>query len=100
MCKKIVREQHPKDPSKWSRLWNQDDIYCAFVSEKGMENVETISLDLSRSKEKWFTTKIVAQMKKVFAKMQKLRLLKVYYSHGQHKRTFDRGEVSCRIEVH
>ena len=51
-----------------------------------MENVETISLDLSRSKEKWFTIKIVAQMKKVFAKMKKLRLLKVYYSLGdKHK---------------
>ncbi|CBI29415.3 unnamed protein product, partial [Vitis vinifera] len=34
MCKKIVREQHPKDTSKWSRLWNPDDIYCAFVSEE------------------------------------------------------------------
>ena len=49
-----------------------------------MKNVETISLDLSsldssRSKEKWFTIKIVAQMKK-------LRLLKVYYSLGDaHK---------------
>ncbi|RVW25383.1 putative WRKY transcription factor 19 [Vitis vinifera] len=82
MCKKIVREQHAKDTSKWSRLWNPVDIYCAFVSEEGMENVETISLDLSRSKEKWFTTKIFAQMKKVFAKMKKLRLLKVYYSLG------------------
>ncbi|RVW60296.1 Disease resistance-like protein DSC1 [Vitis vinifera] len=45
MCKKIVREQHGKDTSKWSRLWNPDDIYYAFVSEEGMENVETISLD-------------------------------------------------------
>eukprot|EP00261_Vitis_vinifera_P032275 XP_019073518.1 PREDICTED: TMV resistance protein N isoform X4 [Vitis vinifera] len=82
MCKKIVREQHGKDTSKWSRLWNPDDIYYAFVSEEGMENVETISLDLSRSKEKWFNTKIVAQMKKVFPKMKNLRLLKVYYSLG------------------
>ncbi|KAL6340103.1 hypothetical protein AAG906_038938 [Vitis piasezkii] len=82
----IVREQHPKDHSKWSRLWNPNDIYCAFISEEGMENVETISLDLSRSKEEWFTTKIFAQMKKVFAKMKKLRLLKVYYSLGdEHK---------------
>ncbi|KAJ9697372.1 hypothetical protein PVL29_009268 [Vitis rotundifolia] len=47
-----------------------------------MENVETISLNLSRSKEKWFTIEIFAQMKKVFAKMKKLRLLRVYYSHG------------------
>ena len=34
MCKKIVQEQHPKDPSKWSRLWNSDDIYCTFESEE------------------------------------------------------------------
>ena len=47
---------------------------------QGMEIVETISLNLSRSKEKWFTTKIFAQMKKVFVKMKKLRLLKVYYN--------------------
>ncbi|XP_034691609.1 disease resistance protein RUN1-like isoform X2 [Vitis riparia] len=86
MCKKIVQEQHDKKPSKWSRLWNPDDIYCAFVSGEGMENVETISLDLSRSEEKWFSTKIFAQMKKMFAKMKKLRLLKVYYSLGdEHK---------------
>ncbi|XP_034691602.1 disease resistance protein RPV1-like [Vitis riparia] len=87
MCKKIVREQHPNDPRKWSRLWTREDIYRAFVSEKGMKNVETISLELSRSKEKWFTTKIFAQMKKVFAKMKKLRLLKVYYSHGVECKT-------------
>ncbi|KAJ9672864.1 hypothetical protein PVL29_026210 [Vitis rotundifolia] len=78
----IIREQHREDPNKWSRLWNVDDIYRAFVSEEGMKNVETISLDLSRSKEIWFTTNIFVQMKKVFAKMKKLRLLKVYYSHG------------------
>ena len=53
-----------------------------------MENVETISLDLSRSKEKWFTTNIFAQMKKVFAKMKKLRLLKVYYSFGVGYKNF------------
>ncbi|XP_034674591.1 disease resistance protein RPV1-like [Vitis riparia] len=78
----IIREQHREDPSKWSRLWNVDDIYCAFISEKGMKNVETISLDLSGSQEIWSTTNIFVQMKKVFAKMKKLRLLKVYYSHG------------------
>ena len=50
-----------------------------------MENVETISLDLSRSKEKWFTTNIFAQMKK-------LRLLKVYYSLGDvHKMSLPKG---------
>ena len=34
MCRKIVQGQHPKDLSRWSRLWNPNDIYCAFVSEK------------------------------------------------------------------
>ena len=41
-----------------------------------MESIQTISLDLSRSKEIQLTTK-------VFAKMKKLRLLKVYCNdHG------------------
>ena len=30
----IIRQQHPKDPNKWSRLWNPDDIYRAFMSEE------------------------------------------------------------------
>ena len=47
-----------------------------------MQNVETISLDLSTSKEIWLTTEIFAQIKKVFVKMNKLRLLKVYSSYG------------------
>ena len=45
-----------------------------------MNNVETIYLELSRSKEIWFTEKVFAEMKKRFAKMKKLRLLKVYYN--------------------
>ena len=45
-----------------------------------MGNIETLSLELSISKEMWFTKEMFAGMKKVFAKMKKLRLLKVYYS--------------------
>ena len=30
----IVREEHLEDLSKWSRLWNSDDIYHAFISEE------------------------------------------------------------------
>ena len=42
-----------------------------------MKNVETISLDLSRSKEVFANMKkVFAKMKKVFAKMKKLRLLR------------------------
>ncbi|RVW94401.1 putative disease resistance protein RPP1 [Vitis vinifera] len=61
----------PGDPHKWSRLWDVDDIYDAFSRQEGMKNIQTISLDLSRSKEIEFSTK-------VFAKMKKLRLLKIY----------------------
>ncbi|KAL6316340.1 hypothetical protein AAG906_017975 [Vitis piasezkii] len=72
MGQAIVREECPGDPSKWSRLWDVDDIYDAFSRQEGMESIQTISLNLSRSKEIRFNTT------KVFAKMKKLRLLKVY----------------------
>ncbi|RVW31508.1 hypothetical protein CK203_113953 [Vitis vinifera] len=67
----IVREECPRDPHKWSRLWDADDIYNAFSRREGMENIQTISLDLSRSKEIQFSTE-------VFATMKQLRLLKIY----------------------
>ena len=54
--------------------------YYLFFFSQGMENIETLSLELSISKEMWFTKEVFAGMKKVFAKMKKLRLLKVYYS--------------------
>ncbi|XP_019071921.1 disease resistance protein RPV1-like [Vitis vinifera] len=67
----IVREESPGDPCKWSRLWDVDDIHDAFSKQEEMQNIQTISLDLSRSREIQFNTK-------VFAKMKKLRLLKIY----------------------
>ena len=45
--------------------------YFSLLFFQGMKNIQTISLDLSRSKEIEFSTK-------VFAKMKKLRLLKIY----------------------
>ena len=45
-----------------------------------MKNVETVSLNSSESKEIWFIRVVFAEMKKRFAKMKKLRLLKVYYN--------------------
>lgn len=49
-------------------------LYCFIIFHvvlQGMENIETISLQLSKLKEIKLTTK-------VFAKMKKLRLLKIY----------------------
>ena len=30
----IVREEYPRDPSKWSRLWDPNDIHNAFLAKK------------------------------------------------------------------
>ena len=45
-----------------------------------MKNTETISLDLSRSKEMQFTSEVFGKTKNIFSKMKKLRFLKVYYN--------------------
>ncbi|KAL6315341.1 hypothetical protein AAG906_000445 [Vitis piasezkii] len=82
----IVREECPGEPSKWSRLWDLDDINKAFSRGKGMENIETMSLDLSKAKEMWLSSKALTEMKKVSAMMQKLRLLKVYYNDHHSSR--------------
>ena len=42
-------------------------LILLFFSQ-GMKNVETISLDLSESKEIWFIGVVFAEMKKIFAK--------------------------------
>eukprot|EP00261_Vitis_vinifera_P039751 XP_019080994.1 PREDICTED: TMV resistance protein N isoform X2 [Vitis vinifera] len=73
MGQEIVREKYPDDPNKWSRLWDPDDIYRAFLRKEGMKKIEAISLDFSRLKEIQLSTK-------VFSRMKKLRLLKVYWS--------------------
>ncbi|KAJ9701121.1 hypothetical protein PVL29_006459 [Vitis rotundifolia] len=68
----IIRSKYPDDPGKWSRLWDPSDVCRAFTMKKGMKKVEGIFLDLSRSKQLQFSTK-------VFAKMKRLRLLKIYW---------------------
>eukprot|EP00261_Vitis_vinifera_P034267 XP_019075510.1 PREDICTED: TMV resistance protein N isoform X1 [Vitis vinifera] len=68
----IIRSESPDDPTKWSRLWDPSDVRRAFTMG-GMKNVEAIFLDLSRSKELSIRTMI-------FAKMKRLRLLKIYWS--------------------
>ena len=55
-----------------------------------MENIETVSLDLSRAKEMWLSSKALAKMKKVSVMMKKLMLLKVYYNdhHSSRKNEY------------
>ncbi|KAL6343114.1 hypothetical protein AAG906_018952 [Vitis piasezkii] len=71
MGRNIIRSEFPDNPGKWSKLWDPSDVYRAFTMKKGMKNVEAIFLNLSRSKQLQFSTK-------VFAKMNQLRLLKIY----------------------
>lgn len=66
----IVRQECPKDPGKWSRLWDYEHIYSVLKKNTGTETIEGIFLDMYRSKEIHFTTE-------AFAKMNRLRLLKV-----------------------
>ncbi|KAJ9675894.1 hypothetical protein PVL29_024725 [Vitis rotundifolia] len=53
------------------RYWDLSDIQRLFRQKKGMQNVEGISLDLSKSKDIEFSTE-------VFKKMTELKLLKVF----------------------
>ena len=39
----IVREDYPEDPNRWSRLWNIDDIYHAFISEEVRIKIKLIA---------------------------------------------------------
>ncbi|KAJ9671299.1 hypothetical protein PVL29_027334 [Vitis rotundifolia] len=66
MGREIVRHDHPQKPWKWSS--------CRILRQKkGSKAIEGIFLDMSRSREISFTTK-------AFERMERLRLLKVYWS--------------------
>ncbi|KAJ9675652.1 hypothetical protein PVL29_024532 [Vitis rotundifolia] len=67
----IVREKHPKEPGKWSRLWEHNDVHHVLTRNTGTKAIEGIFLDMSTSKQMQFTTK-------AFKMMTKLRLLKVH----------------------
>ncbi|KAL6318238.1 hypothetical protein AAG906_035746 [Vitis piasezkii] len=69
----IVRQTSPKEPGKWSRLWDPEDIYRVLTRNTGTETIEGIILDLDMPKPKQieFTTE-------AFKMMKKLRLLKVH----------------------
>ena len=39
----IVHEEYPKDPSKWSRLWDPNDIDNAFSEKKVISKYDLIT---------------------------------------------------------
>ncbi|XP_034675171.1 disease resistance protein RPV1-like [Vitis riparia] len=73
MGREIVRHDHPKEPGKWSRLWDLDDICLILRKKTGTEAIEGIFLDMFRSREISFTVE-------AFKRMERLRLFKVYWS--------------------
>ncbi|KAK0591445.1 hypothetical protein LWI29_001969 [Acer saccharum] len=66
----IVREQHPNNCGKWSRLWQFEDVYHVLTYNKGTHEVEGIMLNKSKQQ-------IPHLDGKSFSSMSKLRLLKI-----------------------
>ncbi|KAK9178009.1 hypothetical protein WN943_027199 [Citrus x changshan-huyou] len=67
----IVRQESIKDPGKRSRLWHPEDIYQVLNENTGSEEIEGISLDMSKIKE-------ICLNPRTFRKMRRLRFLKFY----------------------
>ncbi|KAG6676241.1 hypothetical protein I3842_15G142200 [Carya illinoinensis] len=73
MGKEIVRQESPEEPGKRSRLWFHDDVHEVLERNKGTEQIEGILIDMP-----WKDNRIRLGSD-VFAKMEKLRILKVSY---------------------
>ncbi|KAJ9705520.1 hypothetical protein PVL29_003523 [Vitis rotundifolia] len=82
MCWEIVRENFPKEPNKWSRLWDAHDIERAFTASEGIKNAETISLDLSKLETVCFDPDDFAKMTGLIG----LRLLKIHFGVSPYDR--------------
>ncbi|KAJ4825166.1 hypothetical protein Tsubulata_035393 [Turnera subulata] len=73
MAHKIVEEESPKKIGKRSRLWKPWDVYEVLVKNLGTERIEGIFLDVSQVREMNLSSR-------AFARMHKLKLLKIYNS--------------------
>ncbi|KAJ9676177.1 hypothetical protein PVL29_024930 [Vitis rotundifolia] len=71
----IVRQASPEEPGTRSRLWIHDDVNHVLKKNTGTEEVQGISIDLSSLEEINFTNE-------TFARMNRLRLLRVYKSNS------------------
>ncbi|CAN6544913.1 unnamed protein product [Malus baccata var. baccata] len=71
MGRKIVQEQDIKDPGKWSRLFNDEDVYRVLRSNTETPNVEAIQVN-------WYNLQKRPLNRADFKKMSDLRLLIVH----------------------
>ncbi|TQD90481.1 hypothetical protein C1H46_023919 [Malus baccata] len=67
MARVIISEKSPRQPEKWSRLWNPQDVTNVLTKKSGTEEVEGLALHFP-NKSSCFSTE-------AFARMNKLRLL-------------------------
>ncbi|XP_059461859.1 disease resistance protein RUN1-like [Corylus avellana] len=70
MGREIVREKHPNEPGKWSRLWLHDDAFDILTKHKGTNAIEGLTLELTSRNKMNFNSE-------AFIKMQRLRLLQL-----------------------
>ncbi|KAG6627865.1 hypothetical protein CIPAW_15G159200 [Carya illinoinensis] len=71
MGKEIVRQESPKEPGKRSRLWFYEDVREVLEKNKGTEQIEGILIEMPPKDSR------IRLDSDVFAKMEKLRILKV-----------------------
>ncbi|XP_048423258.1 LOW QUALITY PROTEIN: disease resistance protein RPV1 [Pyrus x bretschneideri] len=69
MARVIISEKSPRQPEKWSRLWNPQDVTHVLTKKSGTEEVEGLALHFP-NKSSCFSTE-------AFAHMNKLRLLQL-----------------------
>ncbi|XP_048423257.1 disease resistance protein RPV1 [Pyrus x bretschneideri] len=69
MARVIISEKSPRQPEKWSRLWNPQDVTHVLTKKSGTEEVEGLALHFP-NKSSCFSTE-------AFAHMNKLRLLEL-----------------------
>ncbi|XP_063942103.1 disease resistance protein RPV1-like isoform X3 [Daucus carota subsp. sativus] len=72
MGREIVRQQSPKDPGEWSRLWHYRDSVEILEDETGTRAIEGLALDMDMTNA--YQTELST---KAFSMMHKLRLLKL-----------------------
>ncbi|GMP80030.1 hypothetical protein CsSME_00035290 [Camellia sinensis var. sinensis] len=90
MGREIIRERHPKEPEKRSRLWFHEDICYVLEKNKGTEAVEGVILILPMLKK-------IQWSNKAFAGMPKLRLLRINHVHlcGNFEHLFEELRWLC-----
>ncbi|KAL6316907.1 hypothetical protein AAG906_023562 [Vitis piasezkii] len=92
MGREIVRQQSLEEPGKRSRLWFHEDINDVLKKNTATEKIEGIFLNLSHLEEMlYFTTQALARM-------NRLRLLKVYNSKNISRNFKDTSNMeNCKV---